>query len=106
MSWRHASDRRLLRWSEMGRGRWTALHLLHCSLCERRVETLTSLTPEIRAGLEVVTVPPPRLSQTMTRRLAERMLDQETLVVMADLLDLGRRTTKVLLEAGEAEEDG
>lgn len=99
----HPSEKRLLAWSERGRPSRTARHLQHCSLCEERLESLTQLSTDERVSLEAVLAPPQGLQERTSERL-KKLLDQETLLVLSDLMRVGWQTSRVLLEEENEDE--
>lgn len=108
MSWNHPSDRHLLLWTEAGKGRRTAHHVVHCSLCEQRLETLTELAPRLRAELRAALAPSSTFEQQLQERLNQRLLNEETYAVLGDLMEVGLTTSRLLLEPGpeDDEDDG
>lgn len=105
MSRSHPSDHHLLRWTHTGRGRKAAEHALHCSLCEQRLEALTELTAQSRARLTDALTPPTAFEDRLRERLSQRLLNQETLAVLADLIEVGPETSWLLLEPEHEEDD-
>jgi hypothetical protein len=100
----HPSRDRLLRWSRQGRPRRTERHIQHCSLCEERLESLTRLGPRARTGLETILAPPEGFQERVDEHL-RRLLDEETLAVLADLMGLGWETSRLMFEEGEDEDE-
>lgn len=105
MSWDHPSDRQLLRWTATGKGRSTARHALHCSLCERRLEVLTELGPQAKARFTAALAPSRAFEERLQTRVNQRLVNQETLAVIGDLMEVGPRTSWLLLEPHPEDEE-
>lgn len=105
MSQSHPSDQDLVRWTLSGKGHHAERHALHCAFCEQRLEALTELAPETAAGLAAALTPSSGLLDRLTEHLRQRLVNQETLAVLTDLLEVGPETTRLLVKPGQ-EEDG
>lgn len=105
MSRSHPSDQDLIRWTTSGRGRRAEQHALHCGFCEQRLEALTELAPETTARLAAALSPSSKLLDRLTEHLHQRLLNQETLAVLADLFEVGPETSRLLVQP-EQEDDG
>lgn len=108
MSWDHPSDTRLLRWAEAGKERGLTRHVVHCRLCEQRLETLTGLAPALRAQLTTALAPSSTFEQRLHEHLNQRLRNHETLAVLGELLEVGPLTSRLLLDPDpeDAEDDG
>jgi hypothetical protein len=105
MSWRHPSDEQLARWVQDGTGQRAQRHAVQCPFCERRLDALTELAPQLRQQLAASVEPGEAFAQRLQERLDQRLFDQETLAVLTDLADVGPETTRLLLAAEERDED-
>lgn len=103
MSWRHPSDEQLARWAEGGRGKRIEDHAVGCRLCERRLEAITALEPRIREELAATLEPSTTFEDRLQERLNQRLLDQETIEVLIDLVDVGPEATSLLLGPEESD---
>lgn len=101
----HPSDQDLIRWTMSGKGIRAERHALHCAFCEQRLEALTELAPETAAGLAAALSPSSGLLDRLTEHLHQRLVNQETMAVLADLLEVGPETSRLLVRP-EQEEDG
>lgn len=105
MSWGHPSDEQLARWAAEGKGQRAASHALNCLLCERRLEAITELAPQLREQLAATLEPADTFEERLQERLNQRLFDRETIAVLTDLMDVGPETTRLLLGAEEGNED-
>ena len=105
MSWRHPSDATLGRWSAGSTSRRAARHAEHCPMCLERLEQITELEPRIRAELGADLMPRPSLESALWERLEARLAEREAISVLTDLIDVGRETSRLLLE-GTVDEGG
>lgn len=96
----HPSDKQLLRWTAANTGRWIAQHVVHCRLCDQRLETLTELPPHLRSQLGAAVAPSSAFEQRLQERVDQWLLNQETLAVLGDLMEVGPVTSRLLLEPG------
>lgn len=105
MSSSHPSDQDLIRWSISGRGRRIRQHALDCAFCEQRLEALTELAPETAERLAAALTPSSSFTDRLTEHLHRRLLNQETLAVLTDLVEVGPETSRLLVQP-EQEEEG
>jgi hypothetical protein len=101
----HPSDKKLAQWATDGKGHRAARHALHCSLCERRLEAHTELAAQLKTDLAASLTPPTAFEQRIRERLNQSLLDRETLAVLADLLNIGPQTSRLLIETEPEEEN-
>lgn len=94
----HPSDQDLVRWTISGKGRRAEQHAMHCVFCEQRLETLTELAPETATRLASALTPSGRFLDRLTEHLHQRLLNQETLAVLTDLLEVGPETSRLLVQ--------
>jgi hypothetical protein len=99
MNRHHPSDEQLARWIADGTGRLAASHAVHCPLCERRLEAITELAPQITEQLAAALEPPSTFAERLQERLDQRLFNREAFEVLTDLLDVGPETTRLLLGA-------
>ena len=105
MSWRHPSDSTLGRWSAGTTSRRAARHAEHCPMCLERLEQITELEPRLRSELAADLMPRPALETRLWERLEARIAEREAISVLAELMDVGPETSRLLLE-GTADEGG
>jgi hypothetical protein len=105
MSWAHPSDAELARWAKDGTGQRAANHIEHCLWCERRLEAITELGPQLREQLDAALEPAESFEQRLHERLNQWLLNQETFAVLSDLVDVGPETARLLIAAEERDRD-
>lgn len=103
MSDGHPSDQDLIRWTTSGRGRRAEQHAQHCAFCEQRLEALTELAPETARRLAAALTPSNTFLDRLTEHVHRRLLNQETLAVLTDLVEVGPETSGLLIRARQDE---
>lgn len=104
---RHPSDTRLERWVGGRRTPLISSHVQHCPQCQQRLEDLTTLEGELRQRLTDDLASSEEVARRVRDRLERALADRETMSLLADLLNNGVRTSRVLLDSdrGEQEEE-
>lgn len=105
MIWPHPSDRGLSRWAAGRPSLRSSDHAQHCPQCQERLEQITELEPQVRAQLEASLAPTESFEARLRDRLEQKVSNREALAVVADLMDAGLRTSQMLVEGEQKEED-
>lgn len=94
----HPDDQALLQWLETNRPTKVGRHVEACDECLDRVDALSGLDGEVRAGLDSASAPPPDLGARTSGAVHGRLAAEEAVASALDLFAIPWQTLSVLID--------